>query len=234
MTLRALGPRTLLCSGFAALLFVTPTAWAQEGDQPTPPEQLPPCPLPPPQEAPPAPTHVKTERKHNIVFAPQEIAITTGGGVANYFGSGTQNLTDVGGTWDARLLFGAHSIIALEAAYVGSYNSLDLAGGVGHVSSNGIDTAFRLQGPWKVQPYIFGGVGWNFMSAEQPNTTVTEQGDNQVSVPAGGGLAGYIGRHTTLDLRGTYRFLGNNNLAVMNNASSLNQWMAQARLGYVF
>src|SRR5689334_8685285 len=93
-------------------------------------EKLPPCPLPqseaapaetPPAEAQPlvtptpapaaAPVATTHHRKHNIVFAPQEISLVTGAGVGNYFGKASPGSIETGPTWDARATFGAHSII---------------------------------------------------------------------------------------------------------------------------
>ena len=146
---------------------------------------------------------------------------------------------DPGAAWDARFTFGAHSAIALEAAYVGSTNNIDLATGTQHgrLDSNGVDGDLRLQLPTMVQPYVFGGVGYNHMSVTQTSATSNAGPlaghDNQVTVPAGAGLTGYIGRHATVDVRGTYRFIPDNNLTEMSTRN-LHQWVAQAHVGYAF
>ena len=227
-------------------------AQAQEGALPPTtvepaPEQapLPPCPVPTPPAAeavpPPPPAAPPPARRHNRIFAPSEISLTTGAGVADYFGSGTALTarTDPGATWDARVTAGAHSVFALEAGYIGAVNSIDVPSGKGgHVNSNGIDGDLRIQLPTRVQPYIFGGVGWNHMSIDNGNanpaiTSQLRESSDQVTVPAGGGITGYIGRHATVDLRGTYRFIPQNDIAILNTRD-LHQWMAQARVGYAF
>jgi hypothetical protein len=211
---------------------------------PPPQPGLPPCPAQP-QEAPPpaapeaaAPVH--HERKHSIVFAPTEITIITGAGPSNYFGTGlSASHTDVGALWDARATFGAHSIIALEAGYVGSVNNVDSSDGThGQIFSNGLDGDLRLQLPTVVQPYIFGGVGYNHMGVNrQGSSEIAAQfartSDDQVTIPAGGGVAGYVGKHMTVDLRGTYRLMPDNDITIMNTRA-LHQWYAQARVGYTF
>ena len=218
-----------------------PSAGAATDEQPAP-QSLPPCtsgeqvPTPPPP--PPAPVAVEKPH-HNRVFAPQEISVTTGAGPANYFGSALNSTIDLGAGWDARVTFGAHSVLALEAAYVGSTNNIDMAGGTQHgkLDSHGVDGDLRLQLPTVVQPYVFGGVGYNHMSVTQTNA-VSNAGplasdDDQVTVPAGAGLTGYIGRHATVDVRGTYRFIPDNGLTEMSTRH-LHQWVAQAHVGYNF
>jgi hypothetical protein len=201
---------------------------------------MPPCPTaeqpappPPVAETPPAPP---TVRRHNLIFAPQEVSLTAGAGVSNYFGHTTTGNSDPGATWDARVTFGAHSVFAFEAGYVGSTNSLDIPTEKGgRINSHGFDGDLRLQLPTVVQPYIFGGVGYNHMSLNFDNATVGGQlSQNQVTIPAGAGLAAYLGRHVTVDLRGTYRLIPDNDITVMGPNGSLHQWVAQGHLGYVF
>jgi hypothetical protein len=210
---------------------------------PPPQPGLPPCPAQPeaPPPAPPeaaAPVH--HERHHSIVFAPQEISLVTGAGPSNYFGTGlSASHTDVGALWDARATFGAHSIIALEAGYVGSVNNVDSSDGThGQIFSNGLDGDFRLQLPTMVQPYIFSGVGYNHMAVNRQGSAeiasqFAQTTDNQVTIPAGGGVTGYVGKHMTVDLRGTYRLMPDNDITIMNT-HALHQWYAQARVGYTF
>jgi hypothetical protein len=189
---------------------------------------------PPPAPEPPPPAPV--ERKPNIVFAPQTVSLTTGAGPADYFGTAmnTAGGTFVGAGWDARVTFGTRSIMALEAGYIGSSNKFN---GGGRVDSNGFDGTFRLQLPYRVQPYAFTGIGYNRMAtASEGNVLMTQQlnqTDNQLSVPAGAGLTAYVTRHVILDLRGTYRLLPGNDITVFSD-SALHQWMAQGRIGYAF
>jgi opacity protein-like surface antigen len=247
----ALAALTLTVAPLARAQSAAPTDVAPPETSPTPtPQALPEC---PPGEAPPAeamqapapaapapvpPPH--HERRHNIVFAPQDISLVTGAGPSNYFGSPLSLRTDVGAGWDARLTFGAHSIFAFEAGYVGASNSVEVMNGsphVGQITSNGLDGTLRLQLPTRVQPYIFGGIGYNHMSVNREGNPVTlatfNHSDEQFTVPAGGGVSAYLGRHATLDLRGTYRMIGNNDITIADQRA-LHQWVAQARIGYTF
>jgi hypothetical protein len=246
MSLRVLVKMTLVA---AAALLAAPSL-AQENpsaaespttvppcDTPTAPGMPPPCYVPPPAPAPtvaPPPPVAQQHRRHNIVFAPSEVSLTTGAGVSNYFGSGVTGALDPGAAWDARVTVGTRSIIAVEAGYVGSTNSFDMPGErSGHIVSNGLDGDLRLQVPTRVEPYIFGGVGYNHMSTFN-RATIGSTGDDQLTVPAGAGLTGYIGRHATVDLRGTYRFTPDNSTLFVAPTSDLHQWVAQARVGYMF
>jgi hypothetical protein len=164
----------------------------------------------------------------------------TGAGAGGYFGTGAPASLEVGAAWDARVTFGTRSIIALEAGYVGATNNIEMTPAQsGTLNSNGFDTDFRLQAPYWVQPYVFTGVGYNHMSVStNGNAAIYTQmnaSDNEVTVPAGGGVTMYLGknRHATIDARATYRFIGDNNLTVTTNAA-LHQWVAQARVGYAF
>lgn len=193
--------------------------------------------VPPPAAPPPVSPAPVAHRHHNRAFAPGEVALTGGAGIANYFGSALRG-TDAGAAWDARVTFGVHSVLALEASYIGASNSFDVPGASGgHLSSHGVDGDLRLQLPTRVQPYVFGGVGYNHVSLESngnPTLNATfSQSDDQLTVPAGGGLTGYIGKHATVDVRGTYRFIPDNGLTLMSNRH-LHQWLAQANIGYAF
>jgi hypothetical protein len=188
----------------------------------------------------PAPAPYVSRWRRNRIFAPGAVSFMLGGGVTDYFGrsvNGGGNI-DPGATWDARFVFGTSSVIALEAGYLGSVNQVQVTGKDGQINSNGLDTSLRLQLPTRVQPYIFAGVGWNHMTLDNgdANPQVTRQfrqKDDQFVVPAGAGLTGYVGRHLSLDVRGTYRLIPNQEI-VIGSDRALHQWMAQARVGYVF
>ena len=187
---------------------------------------------------PPPPEPVKHERRHSRVFAPHQVSITTGAGVANYFGKADVGDTvDPGAAWDARVTFGTRSVVAMEAAYMGAVNTVDVApGNQGQLHSNGVDGDVRFQLPTRVQPYVFGGVGYNHMEVHNNGTGVAGNyvgKDDQVTVPAGAGMTAYLGRHMTLDARGTYRFIPDNGITVMSD-HHLHQWIAQAHVGYAF
>lgn len=205
------------------------------------------APEPPPVAAAPVPK-VKRARRHNKVFSPWETALTTGAGTGNYFGSGFNAMAnaDAGAAWDARLLVGTRSIVAFEAGYVGSINKLEVGNGAkeGHLNSNGFDADLRINIlPFRVQPYVFGGVGYAHLHVDNANanpeiTSRLHEDVDQFTVPAGGGVAAYLGKHATIDLRGTYRLMPDNRLTMSPTGGltgdSIHQWTASARLGYAF
>ena len=193
---------------------------------------------PPPVVPPPAPPVTEHHRHHNRVFSPNQVSLTTGAGVANYFGDSVPDGSiDPGAMWDARMTFGTRSVFALEAAYMGGVNDINLGGGKnGQLFSNGIDGDLRLQLPFRVQPYAFGGVGYNHLEVRNQGTGVANGfvgKDDQVTIPAGGGVTAYAGRHITIDARGTYRFIPDNGITIMPDRH-LHQWIAQANVGYAF
>ncbi len=260
MDCRALKRLTNVCSAVAVMGWaafaqaqrapedVTPPPTPGPSEQP-PAQALPPCPpggqaqpsaeavppAPPPEMAP-APEQPR-ERHYNKVFAPNSISITSGAGAANYFGTSAGDSIETGAAYDARLMMGARSALALEAAYMGAVNNVEVGGGThGVLFSNGFDGDVRLQLPTKVQPYVFGGVGYNHIEVRNNGTGVADVWageDNQVTIPAGGGVTAYVGRHFNVDARGTYRFIPDNGITEMGTGR-LHQWIAQAHLGYVF
>ncbi|MDB4968616.1 MAG: hypothetical protein JWN44_4305 [Myxococcales bacterium] len=216
-----------------------PTDVAPAPEAPPPTSEAVPVVTPPPPP-PPAPTPVATNngRHRNKYFAPHEVSLTTGAGVANYFGGAdSPDTVEPGAAWDARITMGIHSPVALEAAYMGAVNNIDVGnGGHGQLHSNGFDGDVRFQLPTRVQPYVFGGVGYNHMEVRNAGTGAAGNyvgKDDQVTVPAGGGVTAYVGRHVTVDARGTYRFIPDNGITVMSDRH-LHQWLAQAHVGYAF
>jgi hypothetical protein len=192
---------------------------------------------PPPCCAAPA-RHARRHHRSRI-FAPGAVSLMTGGGVGEYFGRGMAfGDIEPGAAWDARLVIGTSSVLAIEAGYQGSTNKIDITGSTAYLNSNGIDGALRLQLPFRVQPYVFGGVGWNHMSVSSDPADPVIAGrlrgsDEQLVFPAGGGLALYAGRHATVDLRGSYRLITRSDIQV-DSPANFHQWIAQARVGYTF
>jgi opacity protein-like surface antigen len=243
-------------------------AWAQEATPPPPPAAscpgCDPCDAPattaapmgepmaaptvapaetaPPAAAAPAPYYTGEPRRRVRVFAPREIAVSGGGGVANYVGGAMRADSDTGAAWDARVTVGTRSILAVEAGYVGSVNRVDGAVNDGHISSHGVDGDLRIQLPYRVQPYVFGGVGYNRMHLNSEGMSDPflaasfRRDDNQLAVPAGGGVSAYLGRHrhATLDARFTYRALFDNEFNRIDNGERMDQWSVLGRAGYAF
>jgi hypothetical protein len=88
---------------------------------------------------------------------------------------------------------------------------------------------------------VFGGVGFNHMDVYNRSDEPAVGGqlrnaDSQLSVPAGGGLAGYLGHHATVDARVTYRAIFGNqiDLNLTDKQARADQYQVSARVGYVF
>lgn len=226
----------------AGLSLLAVGAYAQEEAPPPPyttaPEATPP--EPPPQTYPAEPVPPPPEKHRIRVFAPRELSFQTGAGVSDFFGSSLTTDVDPGAAWDARLTVGDRSILALELGYVGAVNKVPGAFGSGYINSNGLDGDLRINFlPWRVEPYAFGGVGYNHMHLDDAHgdpmlVNTYNHDDDQLVTPVGGGVSGYLGRHATLDARFTYRPLLNTDINRQNPGERLDQWNVLARLGYEF
>jgi hypothetical protein len=206
---------------------------------------LPPCCAEAPAAPAPRPAHLRRHEARWHVFSPWDTSLTSGGGVADFTFSQMRSLSSIGAAWDARVTFGTRSLLGVEVAYVGAYNQLggrDVSGPAPYLMQAGLDSDLRVNLlPFRVQPYVFGGVGWNHMdvfnrSADPVVGAQFRGADNQLSVPAGAGLAGYFGRHATLDARFTYRAIFGNqiDLDLSDEGARADQYQVAARFGYVF
>jgi hypothetical protein len=185
-----------------------------------------------------------------VSFSPAQTALTVGGGVAGFVGDTMRNAAEVGASWDVRVLFGTHSPIAFEAGYVGLYNKLqplgtfalpNNAGGSApapYLVQNSFDADVRLNlFPWRVEPFVLAGIGYNFSRLyrrdQDPISAARfRSSDDQLLVPVGGGVSAYVGRHTTIDARFTYRFVFVNDMVIARPDARFDTWMVSARLGY--
>jgi opacity protein-like surface antigen len=185
-------------------------------------------------------------RRTWVSFSPAQTSLTVGGGVSDYVGSTMRSTSRTGADWDARLLFGTRSPIAFEAGYTGTYNLLNgdrttfTSGPAPYILQHSVDGALRINFiPWRVEPYIFGGVGYNRVEVYNrfDNPSVGERfrsGDNQLLVPAGGGLSVYATRHLTVDGRFTYRAVFNDDLLVDDPSARTDSYTVAARAGWAF
>jgi opacity protein-like surface antigen len=168
-----------------------------------------------------------------------------GGSVMGFADEQARSVADTGGGWEARLSVGTRLPLAVEAAYVGSAQNIEALG---------LDDAAVLVGSaaeavarvnftrnLKVQPYVFGGVGWqhyDLTNAETNNSAIRED-DDLFTIPAGAGISFRLVKGLILDVRGTFRTAFDEDL--MNAAYSatgqdanLHTWDAGARLGWEF
>ena len=140
------------------------------------------------------------------------IDVLAGGGVTAFLDDHTENVTDPGGMWTARLVAGTRSRLAFEAAYVGSTQNLDMIGldSNAQILGNGVEGNLRwnLMRESVIQPFLYAGLGWThyIVSNSDIETASIDDEDDVVQVPAGAGLAFRFGQRISLDLRGTYRW----------------------------
>jgi hypothetical protein len=172
------------------------------------------------------------------------IALQVGGGIMNFGSPQMQSVTRAGGYWDARVVLGLRTFLALELAYVGTANPV-LPPAVetgGTLVGHGAEGDLRLNIPFLsrdgayVLPYGLAGVGWQrYRITGGDSTGVLAAGDDVLSVPVGGGLTiGY--RHLYFDSRFTYRFTRYEDMIPGNQrgADQLRHWAFGGNFGYVF
>jgi hypothetical protein len=173
-------------------------------------------------------------------FSPCEIALTVGGGGAGFLTEGARAMFHTGAAWDTRIIVGTRSVIAFELGYAGTLNRFRAPGAQPSLLAQSIDSTFRINLlPWRIEPFIFGGIGYNHTDIidadDNPRmASVLARKDDTLLVPAGGGLAVYMGRHATVDARFTYRAMFYQKLFLLNPDERTDQWSVLGRLGYGF
>jgi hypothetical protein len=194
-----------------------------------------------PQPQPPPEQHKRRGCWTSKVFAPCAVGLVVGGGAADFVSNGMSSLVQTGAAWDMHITVGTRSFIAFETGYMGTLNRLENGqGNAPFLMSNSLDTDLRINLiPWYVEPYVFGGVGWNHMSitnerADPQMASLFRNSDEQLLVPAGGGISAYLGRHATLDARATYRAMFNQDILIRNPGERVDQWSVLGRIGYAF
>lgn len=179
------------------------------------------------------------------------IEMSLGGGVESFASDEMQANTDPGATWDVRGVFGTRTPIALEAAYVGSSQSIDAVFGErssARLMGTGLEGALRLNIlPLEdFTPFAFGGLGWKRYDVTGADFTTADTGirdeDTLLEVPMGGGLA-YRDNGFVVDARFTYRLAAGEDLVISNSDSdpldtdrhaNMDNWSVGARVGYEF
>jgi len=210
---------------------------------PAPAAVAPPAPVPPayaPIAESPPPTSPPPDRPPSRIG----IEATVGAGAIGFIDETARNATQTGATWDARMLFGSRSLIAVEGAYVGSVQNIEALGLSTNslLLGNGVEGTLRVNVTrTRVQPYLFGGVGWTHyqLTSAQANTSSLLGSDDIGTVPLGAGLSARLGSAFILDIRGTYRatFGGDMFQGVALNTDSSNAmqtWSATGRVGFEF
>jgi hypothetical protein len=153
-----------------------------------------------------------------------------GGGVDNFVGSALRSVTSIGGSWNARLTFGIHSLVAGELSYIGTAQSSSAPVTSGTLVGNGGQVAARINGTrnTQLQPFLYGGLAFRSYSTSMPNIMNT---NNTFEVPAGVGIAGYFG-DIIADVRGEYRFAWATTTGT--NSPLLDRWGVTGNVGFAF
>ena len=168
--------------------------------------------------------------------------ILIGGGVQDFSRSNIRGMTDAGGFWSARLVAGTREYVGLEAAYVGSAQSITALGlsNDAVLVSNGVEGALRINipivssGGGLVEPFAFGGVGWSryHIARSATNTSDLASNDDLLAIPYGAGIA-FASHGFMADARFTYRSTFYNDL-LSTTGGALDSWSAGAQLGFEF
>src|SRR5688572_18543731 len=219
---------------------------AEEPAPPPPPVAVEPEPVAPVTVVVPPPAPV-TPVATAPVGPPSRIGIeaAVGAGAIGFTDNATRGFTNTGTSWDARLIFGSRSPLALEAAYVGSAQGINALG----LDSNALLIGHGGEGTLRlnlttraVQPYFFGGVGWTRYNIERSSvaTSSVRSVDDIGTVPMGGGITARLTRSFFIDVRGTYRYAFYDNMLDVASASQgtgdapLQTWNASGKLGFEF
>jgi len=185
------------------------------------------------------------ERHRNRWFDPRDNALVAGGGVAEFAASTMRDATEIGAEWDVRYTISQRSLIALETGYSGTYNKMQSpVEGPGSVAAylinHGVDGDLRLNLlPFRVQPYVFGGLGYNHASMKnlEDNPAMAARfmtSDDQLMVPAGAGLALHLFPHGIIDARFTYRAIFMSAIDRAHPDARLDQCVVHAHMGVAF
>lgn len=187
---------------------------------------------------------VYVDRYRTVRPRPLGIQVMAGGGVIDQLDRQTEDMTELGGLWEARVAFFNRRYVGFEAAYIGSLQTVNAMGldSNAQLFGNGAELNLRvnlLPGAF-VRPYLFGGVGWTHYSFTNTGTAGAEVRDNDevLHVPGGVGLGFHILRGMTLDLRGTVRAAFEEQafqpMAPADGEMGLENWSASAQLGFEF
>jgi hypothetical protein len=222
-----------------------PPAPEPEAVAPAPaPEPLPPpAPVPPPDMGAASAGVARSAEEAHLPISKIGMGLTAGGGVIGFNDSRSSDLTDTGGMWEVRLTAGTRLPLALDVAYVGSAQSMNIAGlnTDAYLLGNGAEGALRLQWPTgPVRPFVFGGVGWTHYTIQRTEIAggLDRQRDDVGTIPLGGGIAASVGRGVFLEVRFTERLAWDDDLlrplVTSTEDGDLDTWNIGLRLGGEF
>jgi hypothetical protein len=198
-----------------------------------------------PGTTPPAPTYVPPPVQPVQPYPTSQFrigaAVLLGGGFEDFTNSAVRSMTGGGGAWNARFVAGTRQFVGMEAAYVGAARSINTLGLANDTSlvNNGLEGNLRVQVPVPVgrsliEPFGFGGVGWQHYSLTNTaaNTSDLLNNDDVLTLPVGGGLE-YSYAMFMADARFTYRYTYYNNLFPVTG-EKLNNWGVGGNIGVEF
>lgn len=198
---------------------------------------------PPPSEPYGEEPRAEDERPGHLL-TPNGMSVSIGGGVVGFIEDDMRDFTGTGGSWEARVTYGTRSPIAVEAAYVGTAQSVDALGldEDALLVSNGVEGNVRVNVlQMDYQPYLFGGIGWSRynLARDDFNTSSVKDEEDILYVPLGVGF-GFQTMGFAVDVRGTYRVAFEDELLQVNEAgeeppdAGMDSWAASARVGWEF
>ena len=234
------------------------TAFAQgTSNQPSDASESVSCPAPPPPPAPPPaqePTYTPPPaHPHETGLERYGLAISAGGGVADWFHNTMRDVAGAAGTWEARFYVGLNMPLGLELAYIGQAGSLNPS--LGPVTSstlvgNGAEASVRLNvfHDLPVQPFLVAGIAWTHWTAS--NVNFADSGvnakDNTMAIPLGIGVAYRVPTGLYVDARFAIRPIVGDGIVqaqpvVVNGTPAaavqfvdMNSWSVSGRVGYSF
>jgi hypothetical protein len=175
------------------------------------------------------------------IFSIYGASLSVGGGVTGFADDAMRDFANVGGAWDARLVFGTRAPVGIEAAYIGGATPVDALGLDDNAAlvSGGVEVLGRvnlMETDW--QPYAVAGIGWQHYSVvnSDRNTSSVANDDDIGEVPMGAGVA-YRYRGLVVDARGLYRLAFNDDLIQESpgeEKANLHSWQAQLTAGWEF
>jgi hypothetical protein len=173
------------------------------------------------------------------------VGVTVGGGVSGFTDQAMRDTTTskVSGLWDLRVSIGTHVPIGVDISYVGTAANVESLGrDNGTLIGTTVEGAlrFNILPHYKINPYIFAGIGYQRYDLRSPNFAQSDSGMQDSSdfaeFPMGTGISYRDRTGFTADVRGTFRAAANSNLLTDTNGTKadMHTWEASAALGYEF
>jgi hypothetical protein len=173
-----------------------------------------------------SPAHAETR-----LFDRAGMAVLAGGGVIGFVDGDSRDVARDGGAWEVRLAYGIRTSFAVEAAYVGSYQSLDAPGLADDAFLIGNRAEAALRGnllTGALQPFVAAGIGWTRYDVDTDHNMSGIAGeDTSASFPLMAGIA-YRTGDLMFEARATYRATAGADLM----ASGAETWTATLQVGF--